>query len=109
MLKALKDLPQKLDLVVLNGCDSAASASSVAQAMVEGGLAKAVVGHERSVLDTEAASFAARLYLELTGGFSLEEAVGRAQREVITHKVVLIGEKGLVFSGLKRGEPILAR
>ena len=62
VLKTLKGLPQPMDLVVLNGCESAADASSVAQALVEGGLARSVVGHERPVLDAEAISFAARLF-----------------------------------------------
>ena len=80
VLQALKGLPHPLDLVVLNGCESAADAQSVAQALVDGGLARAVVGHERSVLDPEAVAFAARLYAELTGGFTLGEAVDRAQK-----------------------------
>ena len=93
ILKALKGLPQPLDLVVLNGCESAADAQSVAQALVDGGLARAVVGHERPVLDAEAVAFAARLYAELTGGFTLGEAVKRARKEVTTHDVILLGDE----------------
>ncbi|HRW82645.1 MAG TPA: tetratricopeptide repeat protein [Methanothrix sp.] len=105
ILEALKDLPHPLDLVVLNGCESAADASSAAQAMVDGGLARAVMGHERSVLDAEAVKFASTLYAELTGGFPLGEAVARAQKEVTTHKVILLGDKELCFQNLSGGEP----
>ena len=96
-----------MDLVVLNGCESAADARSVAQALVEGGLARSVVGHERPVLDAEAISFAARLYSELTGGFPLEEAVNRARREVTTHEVILLGDKNLLFQNLSGGAPVV--
>ena len=61
VLAALKGIPHNLDLVVLNGCESAASARSVAQALLEGGLARAVVGRGAgSVLDSEAVAFATR-------------------------------------------------
>jgi len=91
VLDALKGMPHPLDLVVLNGCESAADAQSVAQALMDGGFARAVVGHERSVMDPEAVAFAARLYAELTGGFTLKEAVDRAQKQITTHQVVLLG------------------
>jgi len=105
ILEALKNLPHPLDLVILNGCESAADASSAAQAMVDGGLARAVVGHERSVLDAEAVKFVATLYVELTAGFSLEDAVARAKKEVTTHEVILLGDKELCFQNLSGGEP----
>ena len=57
VIDALKDLPGKLDLVVLNGCESAAAARSVAQALLDGGLARAVVGHEKVVRDDEAVAY----------------------------------------------------
>ncbi|MCX6672611.1 MAG: CHAT domain-containing protein [Methanothrix sp.] len=107
ILKALKGLPHPLDLVVLNGCESAADARSVAQALLDGGLANAVVGHERPVLDAEAVAFAARLYAELTGGFRLGEAVDRARKEVTTHDVILLGDEELRFENLSGGEPIV--
>ena len=105
VLAALKGIPHPLDLVVLNGCESAASARSVAQALLEGGLARAVVGHERSVLDSEAVAFAARLYAELCGGFPLQDALENARREITTHEVILLGEENLRFEGLCRAEP----
>ena len=109
ILEALKDLPHPLDLVVLNGCESAADARSVAQALVDGGMARAVVGHERPVLDVEAVSFASTLYAELTGGFSLDEAVNRARKEVTTHNVILLGDRELRFQNLRGGEPWVDR
>lgn len=105
--KALKGLSHPLDLVVLNGCESAADAQSVAQVLVDGGLARAVVGHERPVLDAEAVAFAARLYAELTGGFALEQAVDRAKKEITTHEVILLGDKALRFENLSGGEPMV--
>jgi len=61
VMKALEGLPHPLDLVVLNGCESAVDARSVAQALLDGGLARAVIGHEKTVLDPEAVAFAASL------------------------------------------------
>jgi hypothetical protein len=107
VLQALKRLAHPLDLVVLNGCESAADARSVAQALVEGGRARAVVGHELSVRDTEAVAFAARLYAELAGGYALKDAVARAQREVTTHQVVPLGDEELHFEKLSGGEPVV--
>lgn len=107
ILKALAGLPQPLDLVVLNGCESAADAQSVAQALVDGGLAKVVVGHERPVLDDEAVAFAAHLYAELTGGFALKDAVDRAKKKITTHEVILLGDESLRFENLSCGEPIV--
>ena len=80
VIDALKDLPGKLDLVVLNGCESAAAARSVAQALLDGGLARAVVGHEKVVRDDEAVAFAARLYSELCNGFPLQRALENARQ-----------------------------
>ena len=105
VLAALKGMPQKLDLVVLNGCESAASARSVAQALLDGGLARAVIGHERSVLDSEAVAFAARLYAELCNGFPLQDALENARKEITTHEVILLGEEKLRFERLSGGEP----
>jgi len=107
VLRALQGLPHPLDLVVLNGCQSAADAESVAQALVDGGLAHAVVGHEESVLDHQAVAFASRLYAELTNGFPLQEAVDRARPQVTTHKIVLLGDKTLRFEDLSVGEPMV--
>lgn len=107
VLNALKGMPHPLDLVVLNGCESAVDARSVAQALMDGGFARAVVGHERSVLDPEAVAFAARLYAELTGGFTLKEAVDRAQKQITTHQVVLLGDTTLCFEKLSGGEPVV--
>jgi predicted O-linked N-acetylglucosamine transferase (SPINDLY family) len=109
ILDALNGLPQPLDLVVLNGCESAADARSVAQALLDGGRARAVVGHERPVLDSEAVAFAGRLYAELTGGFPLKDAVDQARRKVTTHEVMLLGDDGLRFEMLNRGEPVIDR
>ena len=107
VLNALKGMTHPLDLVVLNGCESAVDARSVAQALMDGGFARAVVGHERSVLDPEAVAFAARLYAELTGGFTLKEAVDRAQKQITTHQVVLLGDTTLCFEKLSGGEPVV--
>jgi len=109
ILDALNGLPQPLDLVVLNGCESAADARSVAQALLNGGRARAVVGHERPVLDSEAVAFAGRLYAELTGGFPLKDAVDQARRKVTTHEVMLLGDDGLRFGMLSSGEPVIDR
>lgn len=107
VVEALKDMPQKIDLVVLNGCESAAEAHSVAQALLDRGLARAVVGHERSVLDSEAVAFAARLYAELCGGFTLKRALDNARKEITTHKVILLGDEELRFEGLCGGDPMI--
>lgn len=50
LLQALKP-PRPLDLVVLNACETAAEAGSVAQALVQAGLARAAVSHCRPVRD----------------------------------------------------------
>jgi hypothetical protein len=107
VLKALQGLPRPVDLVVLNGCESAADARSVAQALLDGGLARAVVGHEKSVYDDEAIAFAARLYAELTDGFSLGEAMESSRKEVTTHEVILRGDKELHFENLSAGNPLI--
>ena len=109
ILNDLKGIAQPLDLVVLNGCESAADAGSVAQALLEGGLARAVVGHERPVLDSQAVAFAGRLYAELTAGFSLKDAVERARRKVTTHEVIMLGDGALRFDMLSHGEPVIDR
>jgi hypothetical protein len=107
ILEALHGLPGPLDLVVLNGCESAADARSVAQAFLDGGLARAAIGHEKPVYDEEAVAFAARLYAELTGGFDLDEAVKRAGKEVSTHQVILLGDGKLRFENLSGGGPLI--
>ncbi|MDW8102524.1 MAG: CHAT domain-containing protein, partial [Anaerolineae bacterium] len=107
ILEALKDLPGPLNLVVLNGCESAADVRSVAQALVNSGKARAVVGHTRRVYDFEAVHFAAYLYAELTDGFPLKEAVARAQRAITTHEVVLLGDADLRFECFTGGEPCI--
>jgi len=105
ILDALRSLPSPIDLVVLNGCESAADARSVAQALVNSGRARAAVGHPQPVYDPEAVRFAARLYAELTDGFPLGEAVERARQAVTTHKVLLLGDKSLRFEYFTGGEP----
>ncbi len=105
ILGALRGLPRPFDLVVLNGCESAADARSVAQALVDAGLARAAVGHTRPVADPEAIRFAARLYADLADGFPLKDAVARAQRAVTTHEVALLGEESLRFERFTGGEP----
>jgi len=96
-------------LVVLNGCETAADdARSVAQALVEAGRARAVVGHPLPVWDPEAVAFAGRLYAELAGGFPLGEAVKRARSAVTTHNVILLGDADLCFREyLGPGEPVV--
>lgn len=84
--------PQPLDLMVLNGCETAADARSAAQALVQAGLARAVVGHTRPVFDDQAIAFARTLYTNLTDGYPLAEAVEQAKRHITTHEVVLLGD-----------------
>ncbi len=93
-----------LDLVVLNACQTADETRSLARLLVEKGLTKAAVGHPRPVLDEEAIAFAARLYEELAHGFSLSQALKRAQRHVTTHPVVLEGDGSLRFPA-RQGKP----
>jgi len=109
LLAALKGLPRPLDLVVLNGCETAADdARSMAQALLKAGRARAVVGHPLPVWDPEAVAFAGRLYAELAGGFPLGEAVGRARSAVTTHDVLLEGDAALDFREyLGPGEPVV--
>ena len=74
-----RDLPAPLALAVFNGCRTADGADAAARAAVEGGLARAALGHQERVADEEAIRFAARLYAELArGGYPLEEALERA-------------------------------
>ena len=105
LLDALEGIPRPLDLVVLNGCESAAYYRSVAQALVNRGLARAAVGHTRPVWDPQAIRFAARLYAELTNGYPLDKALARARRAVTAREVLLLGEGGLRFTDLTGGEP----
>lgn len=118
LLDALRSLPRPLDLVVLNGCETAADdARSVAQALVAAGRARAVVGHPRTVYDPQAVRFAACLYADLTDGFPLKEAVERAQQHITTPSqpspsqgegrvgVVLLGDPNLRFERFTGGEP----
>jgi hypothetical protein len=107
VIDALKDIPRKIDLVILNGCESAAAASSVAQALLDGGLARAVVGHEKAVRDDEAVAFAARLYSELCSGFILKRALESAGKLITTHKVISLGEEELKLGPLSGGEPLI--
>ena len=101
------DLPRPLDLVVLNACESAAHAHSVAQALVARGLARSVVGHPRPVFDPQAIAFARTLYADLTDGHPLADAVNRADRHLTTHRAVLVGDGNLRFSNLTRSEPVV--
>ncbi|RLE27813.1 hypothetical protein DRJ54_07350, partial [Candidatus Acetothermia bacterium] len=105
IVAALDGLPRPLDLAVLNGCESASDARSVAQALVERGLARAAVGHPYPVLDPEAVRFAGRIYGELAAGYPLKEAVARAQNNITTHDVLLLGDEELHFEQLNGGEP----
>jgi tetratricopeptide (TPR) repeat protein len=107
VIDALKDLPGKIDLVVLNGCESAAAARSVAQALLDGGLARTVLGHEKAVRDREAVAFAARLYAELCNGFPLRRALENAGKEITTHQVILLGDGEMRFESLSGGELII--
>ncbi len=100
-------LPRPLDLVVLNACESAAHAHSVAQTLVDRGLARAAVGHPRPVYDREAIAFARTLYADLTDGYPLAEAVTRANRHLSTHDAVLVGDGDLCFPDLTHGEPVV--
>ncbi len=100
-------LPLPLDLVVLNACETAAESHSAAQALLEAGLARAVIGHPRPALDDQAIAFTRALYADLTDGFSLREAVRQAQQQITTHRVILLGDGDLRFSGLTRGEPLI--
>jgi|AMFO01.1.fsa_nt_gi Uncharacterized protein conserved in bacteria len=105
-LLLLLALPQPIDLVVLNACDTAAEARSVAQALVEAGLARAVVGHPRPVADEEAIAFARTLYADLTDGYPLREAVARAAQHLSTHESLLLGDGDLTFAEhLGTGQP----
>ncbi len=99
--------PRPPDLVVLNACETAAEATSVAQALVDAGLARAVVGHPRPVRDAEAIAFTRALYADLTDGYPLAEAVVRAGQHITTHKVLLLGDRAVRFTGLVRGEPLV--
>ncbi|MBO9394140.1 CHAT domain-containing protein, partial [Caldilinea sp.] len=81
LLQALRP-PRPLDLVVLNACESAADARSAGQALVQAGLARAVVGHLCPVRDDQAIAFARTLYTDLSDGFPLREAVERARRHI---------------------------
>ena len=114
LLQALRP-PQPLDLVVLNACESAADARSAGQALVQAGLARAVVGHLYPVRDDQAIAFARTLYTDLSDGFPLQEAVERAQRHITPtlpspykgEGVVLLGDGNLRFGDLARGEPLI--
>ncbi len=111
ILGALRGLPRPLDLVVLNGCESAAEARSVAQALVNAGLARAAVGHIRPVSDPAAVRFAARLYAELADGFSLREAMERARQKMMhparasDQTPLLLGDADLRFERFTGGAP----
>ncbi len=106
LLKALQP-PRPLDLVVLNACETAAEATSAAQALVDAGLARAVVGHPRPVWDDQAIAFARTLYADLTDGYALAEAVARGGQHITTHQVIVLGDRALRFDGLARGEPLV--
>ncbi|MFQ5342117.1 MAG: CHAT domain-containing protein [Anaerolineae bacterium] len=108
--RLLQDIrpPRPVDLVVLNACETAAEAHSASQALVDAGLARAVVGHPLPVLDDQAIAFARTLYADLTDGYPLSEAVDRAQRHVTTHDVVLLGDADLRFTGLTRGGSLVS-
>ncbi|MFQ3630440.1 CHAT domain-containing protein, partial [Roseiflexus sp.] len=106
LLQALNP-PQPVDLAVLNACETTAEARSVAQALLDAGLARAVVGHPWPVFDPEAIAFARTLYADLTDGYALAEAVARANGHLTTHQAILLGDSNLRFTGLSRGEPLV--
>ena len=108
VVNALKNIPCTPKRVVLNGCETAAEVESVAQGLLENGLARAAVGHTRTVFDPEAVAFAAKLYAELACGYALKEALERAQKAVTTHNVLLLEDENLCFKDrLDRGEPVI--
>ena len=74
-------------LAVFNACETARSAASVAQALVQAGALQAAVGHREPVLDETAIHFAARLYAELAqAGAQLSEAMERARQAIAARR-----------------------
>ena len=106
-LLASLSLPQPLKLVVLNACESAADAESVAQSMVKAGLTEAVIGHPKPVRDDEAIAFARTLYRELADGRTVKEALARANRRITTHDALLFGDGSVRFENRERGQPVV--
>jgi len=107
-LRAALSPPRPLDLIVLNACETAADdAHAAARALLDAGIARAVVGHPVRVADDEAIRFAGTLYADLCDGFALREAVARAQRHLVGHEAVLLGDGDLRFANLDRGAPLI--
>ncbi|WP_332249093.1 CHAT domain-containing protein [Roseiflexus sp. RS-1] len=100
--------PRSLDLVVLNACETAADdAHAAARALYDAGIARAVVGHPVRVADDDAIKFAGALYADLCDGVALREAVARAQRHLVGHDAVLLGDGDLRFADLDCGAPLI--
>jgi len=93
-------LEASLDLALLSACETAAETRSVAQVLVERGLARAAVGHSRPVADAEAIDFARTLLADLNDGYNLAHAVRCAARHLTTHTPMLLGDGDLRFRGL---------
>ena len=107
-LRAALSPPRPLDLIVLNACETAADeARAAARTLLDAGIARAVVGHPVPVADDQAIKFAGTLYADLCDGFALHEAVARAQRHLVGHAAVLLGDGDLRFADLDRGAPLI--
>jgi hypothetical protein len=107
-LRAALSPPRPLDLIVLNACETAADdAHTAARALLDAGIARAVVGHPVRVADDQAIRFAGTLYADLCDGFALCEAVARAQRHLVGHAAVLLGDGDLRFADLDRTAPLI--
>jgi len=98
-------LPRPLDLVTLNACETADSVQSLAQALVDKGVARAAVGHPKPVRDDEAIEFSRTLYANLCDGYPLEAALQRANRHLRAHRAALAGDRELCFRNLGRDRP----
>ncbi|MBN1178057.1 MAG: CHAT domain-containing protein [Anaerolineae bacterium] len=113
LLALAQDLPQPLRLAVFNACLTAAGANAAAQAAVDGGLARAALGHTAPVQDDTAIRFAAALYAELArGGYPLAEALARAQAAIAgqpdRYTPRPFGDLSVELGGLPAGEPLIA-
>ena len=100
-------LPHPLDLVILNACESAARAESVAQVMLGSGLTRTVIGHPQPVQDDQAIAFAETLYRELTDGRPVAEALKQANRHISSHRALLFGDGDFRFENLQSGRPVV--
>jgi hypothetical protein len=99
-------------LAVLNACQSAHSAASVAQALVQSGTVQAAVGHREPVLDDTAIRFAARLYAELARagaplGEAMEQARGAIAKRPDAWNPLAFGDEGLTLPAPWGGDPLI--